>query len=54
MPWWAWLLVDLLLLFAAAGVVARVTWVFVVRAKAFTGMLVRIREQLPQVERTGR
>ncbi len=51
MPWWAWLLVDIAIVLAAVGVVARAGWQFWRRIRAFLTGMSALLADVPQLPR---
>ena len=49
MPWWAWLLVDLVIFFGALAVVVRAGWRFWRRIRAFLSSTAAVWGEVPSL-----
>lgn len=47
MPWWAWLLVDLAIVFGALAAVVRAGWWFWRRIRTFLRAMAAVRSEVP-------
>lgn len=51
MPWWVWLLVDLVIVLVALAVVVRSGWRFWRRIRAFLSAMSALLDEVPQLPR---
>ncbi|MGH3745399.1 MAG: hypothetical protein ACRDTP_11115 [Mycobacteriales bacterium] len=49
MPWWAWLLVDIVIVLAAVAVVVRSGWRFWRRARTFLTQMSALLDEVPRL-----